>query len=70
MVRRFGKLILFLGIELIQHEIRHKSHINKLMVLASTYILFFGNDVEAGGRAFLGSLVQAGKMVKAQQDIF
>jgi hypothetical protein len=51
-IRRHNKCIPFFGVYPVNHTIRHKSHIDKTVVIASTaFEPTRNNDVEKGGRA-------------------
>lgn len=69
-VRKNNKLVPYLGVEPIHHEIHHKSHIYKEMIAASTAFLPFGNDMESGGIAYKISFERIGRLVAAIKDTF
>jgi hypothetical protein len=69
-VRKNNKLVPYLGVEPVHHEIHHKSHIYKEMIAASTAFLPFGNDMERGGDAVKISFERIGRLVAAIKDTF
>lgn len=69
-VRKNNKLVPWLGVEPVQHEIHHKSHIYKEMIAASTAFAPFGNDMERGGVAYKISFERIGRLVAAIKDTF
>ncbi len=69
-VRRNNKCVPFFGVEPVQHGVQHKSHLDKIMGIASTAFAPDGNDITKGGRAFLVNLVRVGGMVKATKDTY
>ena len=69
-IRRNLKSVPFFGIEPVQHGVQHKSHLEKIMGIASTAFAPEGNDITKGGRAFLVSLVRVGRMVEAPRDTY
>jgi hypothetical protein len=51
-IRQHKKCTPFFGVYLVNHAIRHKSHVNsKMMVIASTAFETKNNDMERGGIA-------------------
>jgi hypothetical protein len=50
-VRKHNKSVPYLGVLPVHHAAHHKSHIDKLMVIATTAFLPFANDVTKGGTA-------------------
>jgi hypothetical protein len=69
-IRRHNKCIPFFGVYPVNHAIRHKSHIDKTMVIASTAFEPRNNDVEKGGRAHKVSFTRVGAWTKAQKDSY
>jgi len=62
------KCIPFLGTEPAQHGMQHKSHLGKVVGIASAAFAPKGNDAEAGGQASPVNLVWVGKMTPAKKD--
>jgi hypothetical protein len=54
----------------VQHHVHHKSHINKVMALASTAFLPHNNNMGSGGVAFKVCLARARQMEAAQCDTY
>jgi hypothetical protein len=69
-VRKNNKSVPFFGVEPLVHSVQHKSHIGKVLIIASTAFLPVDNDVTAGGEAVLVGLQRAGRMVAAERDTF
>jgi hypothetical protein len=69
-VRRNNKSVPFLGVAPVHHAVHHKSHIDKLMVIASTAFLPLGNDMTKGGEARRVSCVRVGAMRPAAKDTY
>jgi hypothetical protein len=69
-VRKNNKLVPWLGVEPVHHEIHHKSHIYKEMIAASTAFAPFDNDMERGGVAYKISFERIGRLVAAIKDTF
>lgn len=66
--RKNNKCVPFLGVAPVQHAVQHKSHICKVMALASSGNFPFWNDMERGGAAKKVSLVRVGRMQAAAKD--
>ncbi len=69
-VRRNLKYVPELGVAPVQHGVQHKSHIGKIMVIASTAFAPKGNDITQGGEAFLVNLVRVGRMEPAKKNTY
>jgi hypothetical protein len=69
-VRRNNKSIPFLGVEPVNHPVRHKSHIGKVLVICSTAFEPTDNDMEKGGIAHKVSFERVGKMGTAEKDSY
>jgi hypothetical protein len=69
-VRKNNKSVPFMGVEPVVHGVQHKSHIGKVLVIASTAFLPVDNDVTAGGEAFLVGLQRAGRLIPAERDTY
>ena len=69
-VRRNLKCIPVLGIEPVQHGVQHKSHLDKMMGIASTGFIPTNNDITKGGVAHLVSLTCVGKSEKAVRNTY
>jgi hypothetical protein len=69
-VRMNQKCVPFLGIEPVNHEVHHKSSIDKIMGIASTAFAPYGNDITKGGTTYRVNLVRAGGMVAASRDSY
>ncbi len=69
-VRRNLKCIPFLEVEPVQHGVHHKSHLDKIMGIASTAYAPNGNDFSKGGTSFLVNLVRVGRMMAAARDTY
>ena len=65
-----NKLVLFLGIKTVDHDVHHKNYLNKFMVLSSSYCIFINNDVEKGVHGFRGLLERAGEMVVQKETTY
>ena len=57
-----NKSITSLGVEPIAHNTHHKSHLHKVMVIATTTFISNSNDNERWGEVFKNSLDQVGGM--------
>jgi hypothetical protein len=69
-VRKNNKAVPFFGVEHVVHSVQHKSHIGKILVIASTAFVPSNNDIEAGGVSHLVGLQRAGRMVAAERDTY
>jgi hypothetical protein len=69
-VRKNEKSVPFFGVEPLVHGVQHKSHIGKVLLIASTTFAPTNNDITAGGDAFLVGLQRAGRMVAAERDTY
>jgi hypothetical protein len=69
-VRKNNKSVPFFGVEPLVHSVQHKSHIGKVLIIASTAFLPANNDVTAGVEAVLVGLQRAVRMVAAERDTF
>jgi hypothetical protein len=69
-VRKNEKSVPFFGVEPLVHGVQHKSHIGKILAIASTAFAPTNNDVTAGGETFLVGLQRAGRMVAAERDTY
>jgi hypothetical protein len=69
-IHRHNKCIPFFGVYPVNHAIRHKSHIDKMMVIASTAFEPKKNDVEREGLAHKVSFSRVGQWTKATKDPF
>jgi hypothetical protein len=69
-IRKNNKSIPALGVEPVQHNIQHKSHIYKEMMIASTAFLPHDNDMTKGGAAFKLNLVRVGRKQPAKKDSY
>lgn len=63
-----NKRVPFLGVEPVQHAVHHKSHLHKILCIASSGVLPTNNNIEQGGAAAKVSLERAGRMMPAQKD--
>ena len=70
-VRMYNKVVPLFGVKTVNHDIKvhHKSHLNKLMVLNSTYFLVL-DGIDNGGRAFHSSLQRAGHMKECTETTY
>jgi hypothetical protein len=69
-VRKNNKSVPFFGVEPVVHGVQHKSHIGKVLVIASTAFVPSNNNIEEGGEAFRVGLQRAGRMVAAERDTY
>jgi hypothetical protein len=69
-VRKKEKSVPFFGVEPLVHGVQHKSHIGKVLMIASTGFLPINNDIAAGGKSVLIGLQRAGRMVAAERDTY
>jgi hypothetical protein len=69
-VRRKNKSVPYLGIAPINHPVRHKSHIGKVLVIFSTAFEPIDNDIEKGGVAHKVSFTRVGRMTIAKRDSY
>jgi hypothetical protein len=69
-VRKHNKSVPFLGVLPVHHAVHHKSHIDKLMVIATTAFLPFRNGMTKGGTAKRVSCVRVGAMRPAERDTY
>lgn len=68
--RRNAKRISCLGITPKDFKVHHKSHIDKVMIIAASGIVVEDGNIENGGVGVKVGFVRAGKMVEAGQDAF
>jgi hypothetical protein len=69
-VRKNDKSVPFFGVEPVVHSVQHKSHIGKILMIASSGFIPIDNDIAAGGNAVLVGLQRAGRMVVAERDTY
>ena len=69
-VRKFQKSVLFFGVTRQFHSVHHKSHIEKVLCLATTGFLPFNNNINEGGRSVKIHLQRAGGLVPAKKDSY
>jgi hypothetical protein len=69
-VRRKNKCVPYLGIVPINHPVRHKSHIGKVLVICSTAFEPIDNDMEKGGTGHKLSFTRVGRMSIAKRDSY
>ena len=68
--RRNNKSVPALGVEPLNTTVHHKSHIPKVMVIATTGFLPHDNNMASGGVAIKVSLTRVGRMKKADKDSY
>ena len=69
-VRRNLKCVPFLGIEPVQHDVQHKSHLDKVMGIASTAFEPAGNDMSKGGKAHLVNMTRVGRLATTTRNTY
>jgi hypothetical protein len=69
-VRTHNKCVPVLGVFPVKQSVHHKSHIEKILALATTGFAPHNNNIEKGGVAHKISLTRAGRMQKAKKDSY
>ena len=69
-VRRNNKCVPMMGVQAFNTAVHHKSHIPKVMGIATTMFVPHSNDMERGGVAIKVNLERVGRMAKAKKDSY
>jgi hypothetical protein len=69
-VWKFNKYVPIYGVASANHAIRHKSHMEKTMVICSSAFIPFNNNMEGGGSAYKLAFDPVGYIGKATKDAY